>query len=86
MLAVRRILPKLLDWGTGRDLTKLEPSRELGPAYRSRKDSRNIGRPATDWERELEGVDDVLRKCSVFATSLTSYLSEIKTVLDDERE
>ena len=74
MLAVRRILPKLPDVGTGLFFANVEPSRDpLLLTYLSRKDSLNAGKPASEGERELEGVEEVLRKCSVLATSFTSY-------------
>ena len=49
--------------------------------------SRNRARPDTEGVREDEGVDVALdRKCSVLATSLTSYWSEIVMFLEFARE
>jgi hypothetical protein len=43
--------------------------------------------PATEGVLEDEGVEVVLdRRCSVFATSLTSYWSDMLRVLDEFRE
>ena len=78
------MLPKLLDVDVviGRALDNCEVSKDPPIPYRSR----NAEIPASEEDLDADGVVDVDLKCSVFATSLTSYSSEMVRVLEDARE